>query len=114
MAKELKWHAAGADTTSAAIAAFLFYVTSNEKCYQKLCHEVIGKFPSENLIRAGRDLDECVYLRASLEETLRMSPPEPGVFSRKTTKDCAIDGTFIPSGTEIGIGVYALHHNEDL
>lgn len=42
-----------------------------------------------------------------------MNPPAPGLLLRQCLEDCVIDNIPVPRGSQVGVGVYALHHNED-
>ncbi|KAI0201487.1 cytochrome P450 [Astrocystis sublimbata] len=67
-------------------------------------------------IRSGPQLASCRYLRAAIDEALRMSPPLPGTLWRERAADTGgpwiIDGHVVPPGTKVGVNTYALHHNE--
>ncbi|KAI1737805.1 hypothetical protein F4680DRAFT_427939 [Xylaria scruposa] len=58
------------------------------------------------------------YLRACIDESLRMSPPIPGTLWREQAADdtdsrpLVINGHVIPKGTYVGVNTYAIHHNE--
>lgn len=61
-----------------------------------------------------------MYLRAFIDEALRLSPPVPGILWRdispeyqRNNQPFLVDGHVIPRGTAFGINVYSLHHNED-
>lgn len=97
-----------------SVAATLFYVLGNDSVYGKLKDEVRTTFPSRASICAGKALNSCVYLRACVEESLRIAPPGPGIFWRRSKHDMQIDGVLIPAGTEVGVSIYALHHNSDV
>lgn len=63
-------------------------------------------------------LTGCQYLRACIDETLRISPPVPGTLWREISSDhnaepVIIDGYAIPKGILFGVNTYALHHNEE-
>ncbi|RYP11509.1 hypothetical protein DL764_000032 [Monosporascus ibericus] len=110
---------AGGDTTSTALASLFFYLSRNPVCYAKLCDEIRTTFRSGADIRGGPQLAGCSYLRACIDEALRMSPPVPGTLWRQLayddphTEPWVVDGHVIPSGTEVGVNIYALHHNEE-
>lgn len=60
----------------------------------------------------------CSYLRACIDEALRLSPPAPGVLWREIlpgNKDqpFIVDGHVIPHGTIVGINIYSIHHNKE-
>ncbi|MCJ1261283.1 hypothetical protein MMC22_001147 [Lobaria immixta] len=103
---------AGSDTTSTALAGAMFYLSQNPAAYARVTEEVRGCFSSLNDIRTGPRLNSLTYLRACIDETLRLSPPGGGPFWRQVQHGGAwIDGLFIPAGYDVGCGVYALHHH---
>jgi cytochrome P450 len=65
---------AGSDTSSSALAATFFYLSRNRDAYSKVAAEVRTAFKSRYEIRAGTLLNGCVYLRAAINEAMRMSP----------------------------------------
>ncbi|KAI2618438.1 cytochrome P450 [Hypoxylon sp. NC1633] len=108
---------AGGDTTSTAISALFFYLSRNRHVYTKLADEIRSTFGSNFEIR-GQKLNSCHYLRACINEALRMSPPVTGTLWRQLYPDerqepFIIDGHVVPPGTEVGVCTYSLHHNED-
>ncbi|KAH9903579.1 cytochrome P450 [Xylariomycetidae sp. FL2044] len=110
---------AGGYTTSTCISAAFFYLSHNPKCYEKLVHEIRTTFSSSADIKGGQTLSKCYYLRACIDEALRMSPPAAGTLWREldpndtSPEPLIIDGQVIPKGTHLGTNIYALHHNEE-
>ncbi|KAI1479685.1 cytochrome P450 [Daldinia eschscholtzii] len=110
---------AGGDTTSTCLATLFFYLSRNPVCYQKLSEEIRSTFTSGSEIRDGQQLRSCEYLRACIDEALRIAPPVPSVLWREevltaTEKgDIVVDGHVIPRGTQVGVSIYSLHHNPD-
>jgi cytochrome P450 len=107
---------AGGDTTATTMAAVFFYISRYPSCYAKLAEDVRSTFAGRNDIRSGPKLAACKYLRACIDETLRISPPVGTTLWRDIPKDgqgpVVIDGKSIPEGTTIGVNVYSVHHNE--
>ncbi|RYO91774.1 hypothetical protein DL762_001993 [Monosporascus cannonballus] len=110
---------AGADTSSAAICATLFYLTRHRAVYNRLVDEIRSTFTSGTDISGGPKLTGCQYLRCCIDEALRMSPPVGGTLwreqqasSKKAGEPLTVDGHVIPPGTQVGVSIYALHHNE--
>ena len=111
---------AGADTTSGLLCAALFYLSKNSGPYTKLAREIRSTFNSADDIKIGPKLAGCKYLRATIDETLRISPPAAGTLWRElctTDKDdeipLVVDGHVIPRGVQVGVSTYSIHHNEE-
>ncbi|KAI1405615.1 cytochrome P450 [Hypoxylon fuscum] len=110
---------AGAFSTSGGICAAFFYLSRNRRCYEKLANEIRTTFASSAEIQTGPLLSSCQYLRACIDETLRLAPPVPGTLWREVPHDndksepVIIDGHVVPPGTQVGVSIYTLHHNEE-
>ncbi|KAJ9602559.1 hypothetical protein H2200_013102 [Cladophialophora chaetospira] len=104
---------AGSDTSSTAISALFFYLLRNEKALARLQKEVRAAFDDVEEIKYSSKLTNLTYLRACIDEAMRMSPPVPGLLDRLVLPGGAtIDGHHIPAGTTVGVPIYAVHHNE--
>ncbi|KAI1100847.1 cytochrome P450 [Jackrogersella minutella] len=110
---------AGGDTTASAICSTFFYLSRNRSCYEKLTSEIRSTFTSGADIKGGPQLASCHYLRACIDESMRMSPPVTSILWReqdtndKSNDPIIVDGHVIPRGTYVGVNAYAIHHNED-
>ncbi|TGO18192.1 hypothetical protein BPAE_0391g00040 [Botrytis paeoniae] len=105
--------AAGSDTASTTLSALLFYLSRYPKCYEKVTTEIRSTFSSLSEIHSGPKITPLKYLRACIEEALRMSPPLGSALWREVRPGgITIDGEFIPAGYDIGCAVYAVEHNE--
>lgn len=94
------------------MAGCFHYLSRNEAAYQRVCTEVRRTFPSLDQIRTGPDMTSCIFLRACIDEALRMSPPVGGALWREVCKGGAmINGRMIPEGYDVGVGIYAIQHN---
>ncbi|TGJ84918.1 hypothetical protein E0Z10_g3840 [Xylaria hypoxylon] len=111
---------AGGETSSTLLAAAFFYLSRNLSAYDSLAREIRSSFQAGNEIKAGPILASCKYLRACLDETMRMSPPAPGTLWRElspkdtSTEPWIVDGHIIPPGVQVGVNTYATHHNEEI
>jgi cytochrome P450 len=104
---------AGSDTTGSAISATIFYLLHNEHCYERLQAEVLASFSQIEDIHGGEQLAQCHYLHACITEAMRLSPGVGGILLREVMRPgMTVDGTYFPPGTDIGVGNYAIHHNE--
>jgi cytochrome P450 len=105
---------AGTDTTATAMAATLFYLLKNENALAKAVKEVRGKFKSAEEIVMGTELSSCHYLRAAIDEAMRLAPPLPSSLTRKTARPgSTIDGRPLPVGTILGTSLFALHRSTE-
>lgn len=106
---------AGSDTSSTAMAATFFYLLRNPRIFEKLKKEVREAFDDvEDITYSGTKLKDLVYLKACIEEAMRLSPPVPTLLDRKVLPGGAeIDGTFVPEGISVGVPIYTLHHNPE-
>lgn len=106
---------AGSDTTSTAMAATLFYLTRNPAALHKATQEVRGAFDDAEQIRQGAALSRCGYLRACIDEAMRLSPSVGGLLPREVLPGGAtVDGHFVPTGAVVGVPHYTIHHNADI
>ncbi|OHW97898.1 benzoate 4-monooxygenase cytochrome p450 [Colletotrichum incanum] len=104
---------AGSDTSSTTLAATLFYLSNNPKTYTKLCYEIRSTFESVDDIRIGPKLSSCNYLKACIDEALRMSPPVGGALWREIRPGgMTVGSVFLPEGIDVGTGIYSLHHHD--
>ncbi|KAK1960907.1 cytochrome P450 [Colletotrichum sublineola] len=105
---------AGSETTATALSGATYFLTANPDTLARLSNEIRSSFTSEdeiNLLSTAK-LD---YLNAVIEESLRMYPPVPGARPRVTPPEGAeILGQWIPGNTTVGIGQWAMFHNEKL
>lgn len=104
---------AGSDTTSTALAATLFYLVRNPAALARVAAEVRGRFADVEAIRQGAALSGCVYLRACVDEAMRLSPSVGGIVPREVLAGgMTVDGVVVPEGTVVGVPHYTIHHNE--
>lgn len=107
----------GGLSVSAVLSATFFYLSRHPRCYEALVSEIHSNFNSDAEIIMGPKLQSCKYLRACLDEAMRMSSPGLSVSWRELDKDAPgpfiVDGHVIPRGTSVGISPYALFHSEE-
>lgn len=109
---------AGRDTTASLLSNVWFELSRRPEVYKKLREEVNalgGKKPSFQQIK------DMKYLRALLNESLRLHPVVPGN-SRQATNDTVLptgggpDGKspiFVPAGMIVGWSLWSMHRRTD-
>ncbi|KAF7879189.1 hypothetical protein EAF04_000387 [Stromatinia cepivora] len=106
---------AGGDTTSTVMSAAFFYLSRYPDCYQKVASQIRSTFTNDEEIKSGPKLNSCSYLRACIDETLRLSPPISTTLWRELPpadkQPLIIDNHAIPPGTQLGVNIYTMHHN---
>lgn len=104
--------AAGGDTTSTAIASTFFFLTKNDNILDKVTEEVRNKFKTLEDVRPGSDLTSCTYLRACVDESMRIAPPVPSVLMREVLEGgININRHFFPQGAELAVPAFVIHRN---
>jgi cytochrome P450 len=105
---------AGSDTTSVAICGFWFYITRNPSAYARLTKEIRSTFESADEIQGGAKLNSCEYLRACIDETLRMCPPGGAELDRVVMRGGQeIEGQVLPEGVHVGCTAWGITRNEE-
>lgn len=106
---------AGADTTSAMIAAMFFNLIHGSEVREKLTTEIRTTFTSLDDIKSRKQLQSYLYLWASIDEALRMNP-HGGSESRREVLPggIRIKDDLLPPGSIIGGDVYTIHHNAEI
>lgn len=100
---------AGHETTATSVAWALYELHRAPETLAKL---------REELAQAARDetppeaLPKLTYLRAVVDETLRMHPPVP-IITRKITAPIELEGYSLPAGTFVAAGAYNAHCREE-
>ncbi|OQV10800.1 hypothetical protein CLAIMM_14741 [Cladophialophora immunda] len=103
---------AGSDTTATQLAANFYYLTRNPETMKRLTTEIRSRFSKVEEIQLGKTLEGCDYLKAVVEETLRMNPSLPGYLPRKVLPGgIDIDGEHYPPGVEVAVTTWALQHD---
>lgn len=84
--------------------------------YRRLADEIRNTFTSGDEIKGGSKLSACTYLRAVVDESLRVNPPGGFTLWRDVPNDgkgpVIVDGHVVPPGTRIGVNMFTMHHNE--
>ena len=101
---------AGSETTSTALSGITFYLGQSPQAYAKLVQEIRDKFSSADDIN-GKSTDTLPYLKAVIEEGLRLFPPIAVGLPRVSPGE-TVDGYFIPKGAIVYTSTFAASHSE--
>jgi cytochrome P450 len=103
------------DTTSTTLAALFFYLSRYPDARSRVTNEIRSRFSTVEDVVMGPALNTCSYLRACVNEALRLCPPVPGPLLREVPSPGAvIDGLPIPGGGyEVGTCTYSIHRNPE-
>ena len=102
---------AGSDTTAVTLSSTIFYLLHYPHVLDKLTTDIRSTFSSADQID-GRATNRVPYLRACVDEALRLSPPVPSHLPREVLPGGQIvDGHYFSPGTIVGTSAYAIHHN---
>ena len=113
---------AGGDTTATTVTATLFYLLSHPSILERVQEEVEVAFSEgtgQTHVKSadiGKLNQTCRLLCACIEESLRLSPPVGGLMPRETLPGgLSISQKWVvPAGIDVGVPVYALHHDEKI
>lgn len=99
---------AGSDTISTGIVGCLYLLLTNPEAMARLHKELDSTFKSEEDITMTR-VTSLVYLKAAIDEALRMYPSIPGDLRREIPQGGAVVcDNFIPQGTIISVYTFAI------
>ncbi len=101
---------AGHETTANLLTWTLYLLAKHPAILKKLRSELEflnGKTPTPE------DIQQLVYSRAVLNESLRFRPPV-GMIMRKIDSDIEIEGYTFKSGSLVIYSIYNIHHNKTL
>ncbi|KAL2469670.1 Cytochrome [Abeliophyllum distichum] len=107
---------AGRDTSSVALSWFFWLVSLNPRVEEKILIEIctilmetrggdITKWVDDPLV--FEEVDQLIYLKAALSETLRLYPSVPEDSKHVVSDDILPDGTFVPAGSNITYSIYS-------
>jgi cytochrome P450 len=101
---------AGHETTANLLSWTLYLLARHPDVLAKLHEELDGLLQGK--IPDAEDLQQLVYTRAVLNESMRFRPPA-GILLRKVNKDTEVDGYFLKAGRLAIFSIFNLHHHAD-
>ncbi|PPS19222.1 hypothetical protein GOBAR_AA01337 [Gossypium barbadense] len=102
---------AASDTTMVTLTWALSLLLNNKDELRKLQEELDIHVGKDKLVEES-DMENLVYLKAIIKETLRLYPAAPLLVPHESMEDCTVSGYHIPAGTRLFINVYKLQRDQ--
>jgi cytochrome P450 len=106
---------AGADTTGTALGSILRFIVTNRSAFIRAQREIDAADKAGLLstpIQYEETRQHLPFFVACIKEGLRLNPPATNLFARVAPKGGkAIDGHYVPEGTEITSHAYTVQRN---
>ncbi|KIX10227.1 uncharacterized protein Z518_01308 [Rhinocladiella mackenziei CBS 650.93] len=108
---------AGSATTAIAMCNVLYQLLKNPEAMKRLVEELDAALDGEEeqaVVPYDR-VKHLPYLRACLDESLRLFPPTPHALPRETPPEgLSILDDYIPGGVSVGMSALVAHRNESI
>ncbi|KIW35631.1 uncharacterized protein PV07_02316 [Cladophialophora immunda] len=104
---------AGSDTTAIAITNVIYRLLKNPDCMAKLRQEIDEALDEDDFVAPYDKVRHLPYLRACLDESLRIMPPNTFGLPRRTPPEGAlILGDWVSGDTSVSMSAYVAHRDE--
>ncbi|KAL0379154.1 UNVERIFIED_CONTAM: Xanthotoxin 5-hydroxylase CYP82C4 [Sesamum radiatum] len=100
----------GSDTTTVTLTWALCLLLNNQHALKRAQEELDEHIGRERLVKES-DLENLVYIKAIIKETLRIQPSAPLLSPRESVEDCTVAGYHIPAGTRLIVNMWKLHQD---
>ncbi len=100
-----------ADAYGMMLCGFQHYLSHYPHVYDKLAIELRSRFKAGQQITWGPELESCAYLRACIDEVMRLLPPACGVHWRECEQagvEIGDEEFPLPVGTDIGMSLFTI------
>ncbi|OJJ77439.1 hypothetical protein ASPBRDRAFT_50319 [Aspergillus brasiliensis CBS 101740] len=106
---------AGSDTTAIALTQALDFLIRHPPQMQRLREEIDSVLDADEVVAPYDKVKNLPYLRACLDEALRLIPPTSAPLPRCTPPEGAqILGEWIPGDTSVSMPIYAAHRDPEI
>jgi len=103
---------AGRDTTAILLSWTFYLLTQYPEVEEKVIDEIEDKLHGN--LPTWEILKDMPYLKAVLDETLRLYPPVPSNIKQAVQDDMIPGGYFVSKGTEVQFNAYTIHRSKTL
>ncbi|KAK5633897.1 hypothetical protein RRF57_009611 [Xylaria bambusicola] len=111
-AEAINMFIAGSDTTAFTLTTALFHILQLPEVKKTLVECLDEEFGKAETIPSLLQLEQVKYLRACINEALRLGMAVPGILPRivpKRAQPFIVDGKVAPPGTLVGISAYTMN-----
>ena len=104
---------AGSDTSGTALINTLIFIVQNPECMARVRKEVDAAVPTDAVVVQNEQVEGLPYLRACIDESLRLRPPNSYGLPRTVPHGGAtIQGHYFKEGTTVSVSTLNVHHSE--
>lgn len=104
---------AGSVTTAIAMTNALYNLIKHPECMRKVQEEVDAALDEDDVVAPYDKVKHLPYMRACLDESLRLNPPTPQNLGRETPAEGSqILGDWVAGGTSVAISALVAHRDE--
>jgi cytochrome P450 len=106
---------AGSETTTCALQNIFYHLIRHPHCMQTLVEELATAFDADEPVPAYDRIKFLPYLRAVIDETLRLRPSLGIALPRATPPEgMSIDGTWVAGNTTVSAPQWTIHRDPEL
>ncbi|KAL7155167.1 hypothetical protein ABFS83_03G057300 [Erythranthe nasuta] len=99
------------DTTTATLTWALSLLLNNRHVITMARQELDLHVGRERQVRVS-DVENLVYIKSIIKETLRLCPPTALPAPRESVEDCTVAGYHVPAGTRLFVNIWKLHRDQ--
>ena len=99
------------DTTAVTMTWALSLLLNHRHALKKVQDELDVQVGKQRLVKES-DINNLVYLQATVKETLRLYAAGPLSGPREFTQDCTLGGYHIKAGTRLILNIWKLHRDK--
>ncbi|KAH7316925.1 cytochrome P450 CYP5280A1P [Stachybotrys elegans] len=105
----------GGDGPAISLINTIYYLVKHPESMRKLREELDEALSPENVVAPWSKMKKLPYLRACIDESMRLSPPVATDLLRKTPSDRSymVAGELIPPDTNVSISAYTAHRDPE-
>ncbi len=100
------------DTITSSATSLLWLLAANPEWQEKVRQELRAVTGGEGKPVDYDDLGKLELTEMAFKEALRFMPPVPSI-PRRALRDFEYGGYTIPAGTQVGVNVHMVHHQEE-